>query len=85
MDAQVAGHLVFLEESRTDSVPGGPALCSGNPGSADPSASAPDRQVPGAWAFRLRLNHTICFPGAPARSRQIMGLLSPHSHMSQSL
>ena len=37
------------------------------------------------WSFGLRLNHTICFPGAPARSRQIMGLLSPHSHMSQSL
>ena len=85
MDAQGAGHLVFLEESRIDAVPGGPALSSGSTGSANPSASALDRQVPGAWAFRLRLNHTICFPGAPARSRQIMGLLSPHSHMSQSL
>lgn len=52
---------------------------------ASPSPSALDRRAPDAWSFGLRLNHTICFPGAPARSRQIMGLLSPHSHMSQSL
>ena len=85
MDAQVAGHLVFLEGSRIDSVPGGPALSSGSTGRASPSPSSLDRRAPDAWSFGLRLNHTICFPGAPAHSRQIMGLLSPHSHMSQSL
>ena len=81
MDAQVARHLVFLEGSRIDSVPGGSALSSGSTGRASPSPSSLDHRAPDALVLRAQTeSHHLLSRGSSSQSADHGTSQPPQSH-----